>query len=172
MNERMIGNPAPRFEMKAVLPSRDFGTVSLEENMRKGRWTVLIFYPLDFALSSPAELTAFSDRHVEFAELNASMIGVSTDTIHTHLAWVGLSRSNNGPGGLSFPLASDRKLSVSREYGMLIEEEGITLRGLFIISPDGRLRYQAAFREDIGRDVDETLRMLQGLQAGGRLAAN
>lgn len=172
MIKRLIGNPAPRFEMKAVLPSREFGTVSLEENIKKLRWTVLIFYPMNFSLSSPAELTAFSDRHVEFAELNAEVIGVSTDTVHAHLAWLGIARKNNGPGGLNFPLASDRKLSVSREYGMLIEEEGITIRGIFIISPDGDLCYQTAFREDIGRDVDETLRVLQGLQMGGRRAAN
>lgn len=172
MVERMIGNPAPRFVMKAVLPSREFGTVSLEENMEKGRWTVLVFYPMDFSQSSPAELTAFSDRHVEFAELNAEVIGVSTDTVHAHLAWVGLARKNNGLGGLNFPLASDRKLAVSREYGMLIEDEGIALRGLFIISPEGELRYQTAFREDIGRNVDETLRVLQGFQSGGRRAAN
>src|SRR5699024_8446798 len=108
-----------------------------------------------------------SDRYDEFEDLDAEVIGVSTDTIHTHKAWINTSRDDNGLGDLKYPLAADTNHAVAKDYGVLIEEEGIALRGLFIIDPEGELKYQTAFHSDIGRDVDETLRVLQALQAGG-----
>ncbi|MCR4363695.1 biofilm-specific peroxidase AhpA, partial [Bacillus subtilis] len=75
-------------------------------------------------------------------------------------------------GQLKYPLAADTNHEVSREYGVLIEEEGVALRGLFIINPEGELQYQTVFHNNIGRDVDETLRVLQALQTGGLCPAN
>ncbi|WP_336823353.1 peroxiredoxin [Sporosarcina sp. USHLN248] len=167
MIERIIGKEAPKFTMIAVLPDKSFGTVSLEENMNNGKWTVLFFYPLDFATICPSEITTLSDRYEEFEKLNAQLIGASTDTVYTHLAWINTKRKDRGLEQLNFPLASDRNQLVSRRYGVLITEEGITLRALFIISPEGILKYEAVFCDDIGRDVDETLRVLRALQIGG-----
>ncbi|PAQ14487.1 thioredoxin [Bacillaceae bacterium SAOS 7] len=172
MTERMVGRQAPRFEMEAVLANKEFGKVSLEENMKNGKWTVLFFYPMDFTLVCPTEITAFSDRYDEFEDLDAELIGVSTDTIHTHLAWIKTDRKDNGLGDLNYPLAADTNHEVSREYGVLIEERGIALRGLFIINPEGELQYQVVNYNSIGRDVDETLRVLQALQTGERCPAN
>ncbi|WP_102027510.1 peroxiredoxin [Salirhabdus sp. Marseille-P4669] len=172
MKERMVGKHAPRFEMDAVMPDKTFGKVSLEENMKDGKWTVLFFYPMDFTFVCPTEITAISDRYTDFQKFDAEVIGVSTDSVHTHLAWINTARQDNGIGDLEYPLASDTNHIVSREYGVLIEEEGIALRGLFIINPKGELQYQTVFHNNIGRDVDEVLRVLQALQTGELCPAN
>jgi peroxiredoxin (alkyl hydroperoxide reductase subunit C) len=172
MPERMVGKQAPRFEMDAVLANKEFGKVSLEENMKNDKWTVLFFYPMDFTFVCPTEITALSDRHEEFDDLDAVVIGASTDTIHTHLAWIKTDRKENGLGDLNYALAADTNHVVARDYGVLIEEEGIALRGLFIISPEGELMYSVVNHNNIGRDVDETLRVLQALQTGGLCPAN
>lgn len=172
MVERMVGTQAPRFEMEAVMKDKSFGKVSLEENMKNDKWTVLFFYPMDFTFVCPTEITAMSDRYDEFEDLDAEVIGVSTDTIHTHKAWINTDRKDNGLGELNYPLAADTNHEVARNYGVLIEEEGIALRGLFIVNPEGEMQYQTVFHNNIGRDVDETLRVLQALQTGGLCPAN
>ncbi|WP_243293044.1 peroxiredoxin [Bacillus sp. FJAT-47783] len=172
MAERMVAKQAPRFEMDAVLPNKEFGKVSLEEIMKQGKWTVLFFYPMDFTFVCPTEIIALSDRYDEFEDLDAEIVGVSTDTIHTHLAWINTDRNENGLGQLKYPLAADTNHVVSRDYGVLIEEEGIALRGLFIINPEGELMYQVVHHNNIGREVDEVLRVLQALQTGGLCPAN
>ncbi|MCF6136923.1 peroxiredoxin [Pseudalkalibacillus berkeleyi] len=172
MAERMVAKQAPRFEMDAVLPNKEFGKVSLEENMKNDKWTVLFFYPMDFTFVCPTEITALSDRSDEFEDLDAEVIGVSTDTVHTHLAWINTNRDDNGLGQLKYSLAADTNHKVSEDYGVLIEEEGVALRGLFIISPEGELMYSVVNHNNIGRDVDETLRVLQALQTGGLCPAN
>ncbi|MFJ7731973.1 peroxiredoxin [Lysinibacillus pakistanensis] len=172
MAERMVGKQAPDFTMEAVLPDKSFGKVSLEDIKAQDKWTVLFFYPMDFTFVCPTEITAMSDRYDEFEDLDAEVIGVSTDTIHTHLAWINTDRTQNGLGELKYPLAADTNHQISKEYGVLIEEEGIALRGLFIINPEGELKYQTVFDNNIGRDVDETLRVLQALQTGGLCPAN
>ncbi len=170
--ERMVGKQAPDFTLDAVMENKTFGKVSLAENMKNDKWTILFFYPMDFTFVCPTEILAFSERVGEFADLDASVIGVSTDTIHTHLAWINASLEDNGLGQLNFPLAADTNHNLSRDYGVLIEEEGIALRGLFIVNPEGELMYSTVFHNNVGRDVDETLRVLQALQTGGLCPAN
>lgn len=172
MAERLVANQAPDFTLEAVLPDKSFGKVSLAENLKNDKWTVLFFYPMDFTFVCPTEITALSDRYDEFEDLDAEVIGVSTDTIHTHLAWINTDRTKNGLGDLKYPLAADHNQKVARDYGVLIEEEGVALRGLFIINPEGELQYQVVNHNNIGRDVDETLRVLQALQTGGLCPAN
>lgn len=171
MTQRLVGLPAPHFEMETALGNgKDFGKASLSDY--KGKWLVLFFYPLDFTFVCPTEITALSDRAEEFTELDAEILGVSTDSKFSHRAWINTPRDANGLGELNFPLAADLTHSVSRDYGVLLEEQGIALRGLFIISPEGELKYQVVHHNDIGRSVDETLRVLQALQAGGLCPAN
>ena len=172
MVERMVGTQAPRFEMDAVMPNKKFGKVSLEKIMKDDKWTVLFFYPMDFTFVCPTEITAMSDRYGEFEDLDAEVIGVSTDTIHTHKAWINTDRGDNGLGELAYPLAADTSHKVATDYGVLIADEGVALRGLFIINQEGELQYQTVFDNNIGRDVDETLRVLQALQTGGLCPAN
>src|SRR6478752_3328279 len=171
MASRLVGLPAPAFELEST---KNIETLDEKVSLAdyEGRWLVLFFYPLDFTFVCPTEITALSDRYEEFTDLDAEVIGVSTDTIHTHLAWINTDRKDNGLGDLKYPLAADTNHVVSREYGVLIEEEGVALRGLYIISPEGELQYSVVNHNNIGRDVDETLRVLQALQTGGLCPAN
>lgn len=159
--ERLVGKKAPDFTMNMVKgDGSDFARVSLEEY--KGKWLVMFFYPLDFTFVCPTEITAYSKRYEEFKKAGADVLGVSVDSEHSHKAWI-----NGDLGKLNFPLASDMTKSVSRDYGVLLEEEGIALRGLFIVDPDGNLKYSVVHDLNVGRSVDETLRVLKALQTGG-----
>jgi len=171
MAQRLVGLPAPDFEMETALGNgKDFGKVSLKDY--QGKWLVLFFYPLDFTFVCPTEITALSDRYEEFHQRNCDIIGVSTDSKYSHRAWINTPRDAGGLGSIRYPLGSDNTHKVSRDYGVLIEESGVALRGLFIIDPNGELKYQVVHHNDIGRSVDETLRVLQALQAGGQCPAN
>ena len=117
-------------------------------------------------------MTAFSDRYKEFADLDAEVLGVSTDTVFVHRAWINTPRDRNGVGELNFPLASDSTHQVARDYGVLVESEGLATRGLFIIDPNGILQYAVIHNLNVGRSVDETLRVLEALQTGGLCPAN
>jgi peroxiredoxin (alkyl hydroperoxide reductase subunit C) len=171
MAERLVGKQAPGFSMETALGNGiDFGNTSLSDY--KGKWLVLFFYPLDFTFVCPTEITALSDAASEFKKLNTEVLGVSTDSKFSHRAWINTPKDSDGLGKLNFPLAADLTHSVSRDYGVLIEEEGIALRGLFIINPEGELKYQVVNHNDVGRSVNETLRVLQALQSGGLCAMN
>lgn len=171
MAQRLIGLPAPDFTMKTALGNgQEFGQASLSDY--KGKWLVLFFYPLDFTFVCPTEIIALSDAVEDFNDLEAEVLGVSTDSIHSHKAWINTPRDKNGLGGLNYPLASDNLQTVAKAYGVLDENEGIAFRGLFIIDPEGVLKYQVVTDLNVGRSVDETLRVLQALQSGGLCAAN
>ena len=164
--ERMVGKRAPYFEMNTVDgEGKSFGKVTLDDY--KGKWLVMFFYPLDFTFVCPTEIKGYNVKMEEFTKLNAEILGVSTDSEHSHKAWINLAHEQGGLGKLEFPLASDMTQRVAKEYGVLIEEEGIALRGLFIIDPEGVLRYSVIHDLNVGRSVDETLRVLQGLRSGG-----
>jgi peroxiredoxin (alkyl hydroperoxide reductase subunit C) len=169
--KRLVGLPAPDFEMEST---KNLETLAEKVKLSdyRGKWLVLFFYPLDFTFVCPTEITALSDRYEEFADLDCEILGVSTDSKYSHRAWIRTPRSENGLGDIKFPLGADTTHKVSRDYGVLIEEEGIALRGLFIIDPEGIVRYQVVTDLNVGRSVDETLRVLQALQAGGLCPAN
>jgi peroxiredoxin 2/4 len=166
-----VGTKAPDFEMPSTKNLQ-----KLNQNVKlsdyTGRWLVLLFYPLDFTFVCPTELTTFSDRYDAFEAIGADVIGVSVDSVYSHRAWIQTPRDANGVAGLCYPLASDITKSVSRDYGVLIEESGVALRGLFVIDPDGTLRYQVVHDLSIGRSAEETLRVIQALQTGGLCKAD
>jgi peroxiredoxin (alkyl hydroperoxide reductase subunit C) len=166
-----VGQPAPDFNMPSTKNME-----TLAENLAlsdyAGKWLVLLFYPLDFTFVCPTELTAFSDRLEELQGIGAEVIGVSTDSVHSHRAWIKTPREQNGVAGLQYPLASDVGGKLARQYNILVEDEGIALRGLYIINPEGVLQYAVVHDLNIGRSVDETLRVLQGLQTGGLCSAD
>lgn len=155
-----VGQPAPDFIMEAVMPDGSFKEVKLSDY--KGKWLVIFFYPLDFTFVCPTEITGFSKRYAEFKEAGAEIIGVSVDSKHSHLAWI-----NSSLGKVTFPLASDIARNVSRSYNVLLEDLGYTLRGAFIIDPKGVLRWMIQHDNNVGRSVEETLRVLKALQTGG-----
>lgn len=166
-----VGQPAPDFTMKTTADLEGLtSTASLSDYA--GKWLVLFFYPLDFTFVCPTEITGISDRLAEFKALNAEVLGVSTDSVFSHRAWIRTPRSENGIEGLQYPLAADMTQSVARNYGVLLENDGIALRGLFIVDPQGVLQYATIHNLNVGRNVDETLRVLEGLQTGGRCPLN
>jgi alkyl hydroperoxide reductase subunit AhpC len=127
----------------------------------RGRWVVLFFYPLDFTFVCPTELIAFGDRAGEFAELGAAVIAASVDSAYAHLAWWQMPRERGGIEGIEIPIVADLTKQVARDYGVLLEDEGVALRGLFVIDPEGIVRHVTVNDLPIGRSVDETLRVLQ-----------
>lgn len=166
-----VGKPAPDFDMASTADLERLTSRARLSDYR-GKWLVLFFYPLDFTFVCPTEINALSDRYEEFLELGADVLGVSTDSVYSHRAWINTPRERNGIAGLKYPLASDITKQVSRDYGVLIEEEGVALRGLFIIDPEGILQYAVINSLNIGRSVDETLRVLEALQTGGLCPAD
>ncbi|MDQ3746568.1 MAG: peroxiredoxin [Acidobacteriota bacterium] len=166
MAEAKVGQAAPSFDMPSTK-----NVEKLNENVKlsdyRGKWLVLLFYPLDFTFVCPTELTTFSDRYEDFLGIGADVIGVSTDSVHSHRAWLKTPRDKGGVEGLKYPLASDITKQVARDYGVLIEDKGIALRGLFVIDPEGVLRYAVVHDLNVGRSAEETLRVIQALQTGG-----
>ena len=153
-----VGQKAPDFKAEAVV-GKGFKEVSLSDY--KGKYVVLFFYPLDFTFVCPTEITAFSDKAAEFEKNNAQIIGASVDSKFSHLAWVDQPRSEGGLGDINFPLVADLTKEISRNYNVLIEEVGISLRGVFIIDPNGVLKVQMVNNNSVGRNVDEVLRLVQ-----------
>jgi peroxiredoxin (alkyl hydroperoxide reductase subunit C) len=156
-----VGQLAPDFEAVAVF-DQEFAKVKLSDYLNK-KYVVLFFYPLDFTFVCPTEITAFSDNFDKFAELNTEILGVSVDSEFSHLAWLQTERDAGGLGDLRYPLVSDLKKEISASYNVLTDE-GMALRGLFIIDKEGVIQHATINNLAFGRSVDETLRVLQAIQ--------
>ena len=156
----LVGNPAPDFSAQAVF---DQEFVDLTLSQYRGKYVILFFYPLDFTFVCPTEITAFSDRHSEFKAINTEILGVSVDSQFSHLAWIQTPRNEGGLGDLEYPLVSDLKRELSMAYNVL-SDEGVALRGLFIIDKEGVIQHATINNLAFGRNVDETLRTLQAIQ--------
>ena len=130
---------------------------------------MLFFYPFDFSYVCPTELIAFSEAMPQFDELKAKVLGVSTDSHFTHLAWVNTPRDDGGLGTINYPLLADISKEMSRNYNVLVENPedamfGAALRGMFIIDGEGKLRSTQINDDAVGRSVDETLRLIKAFQ--------
>nr|ARO91115.1 2-cys peroxiredoxin [Flintiella sanguinaria] len=156
-----VGQKAPDFKAVAVY-DQEFIDIKLSDYL--GKYVILFFYPLDFTFVCPTEITAFSDQYFKFKELNTEILGVSIDSKYAHLAWLQTDRKDGGLGDLNYPLVSDIKRSISESFNVLKEDEGVALRGLFIIDREGIIQYSTINNLSFGRSVDETLRILQALQ--------
>lgn len=159
-----VGKPAPEFKLEGVIgtePGKEFTTLALKDF--RDKWLVLFFYPADFTLVCPTEIKGFNDSLDSFRRLNAEVVAVSTDSKWSHLAWI----KRGDLGKLSYPLLADFNKETARAYGVLDAEKGVALRGLFIIDPKGILQYQVIHNQDVGRSVEETIRVLEALQSGG-----
>jgi peroxiredoxin (alkyl hydroperoxide reductase subunit C) len=156
----LVQRPAPAFKAEALI-GEEFKTLTLTDF--KGKWVCLFFYPLDFTFVCPTEITAFDTAYKSFKEVGCEIIGASVDSKFSHLAWAKTSRKEGGIGKLQFPLLADITKTIGRDYGVLLDE-GVTLRGLFLINPEGNIQYQLVHDLGIGRNVDEVLRVLKALQ--------
>jgi len=161
VTKAMISKPAPDFSGTAVI-NGDFTEIKLSDY--RGKYLVFFFYPLDFTFVCPTEILAFNDRVSEFRKIGAEVVACSVDSHFTHLAWIKTPRKEGGLGKMQIPLVSDLTKEISRNYGVLLEDQGITLRGLFIIDDKGVLRQITMNDLPVGRSVDETLRLVQAFQ--------
>ncbi|KAI8613558.1 thioredoxin peroxidase [Chytriomyces sp. MP71] len=156
--------PAPSFSGPAVVDN-EFKNISLDDY--KGKWVVLFFYPLDFTFVCPTEIIEFSEKAEHFKKLGAEVIGCSVDSKYSHLAWIQQPRKTGGLGEMKIPLLSDITKQISSDYGVLIEQGGdigLSLRGTFLIDPKGIVRHITINDLPVGRNVDETLRLLEAFQ--------
>lgn len=156
-----VGELAPAFEAVAVF-NEEFDKVILSDYLHK-KYVVLFFYPFNFTFVCPTEIIAFSDNFDKFAALNAEVLGVSVDSKYSHLAWLQTEREAGGLGHLNYPLLSDLKKEISSAYNVL-SDQGMALRGLFIIDMEGIIQYATINNLEFGRSIDETLRVLQAIQ--------
>ena len=158
----LVGRNAPDFTAKAVEKDQIIENFKLSDY--KGQYVILFFYPLDFTFVCPTELHAFSDRLSEFKKRNAKIIGLSTDSHFSHLAWLNTPKSKGGIQGVEYPIVSDINKTISMDYGVLVEGAGIAYRGLFLLDKDHVVRHQVVNDLPLGRNVSETLRMVDALQ--------
>ncbi|ORY59887.1 peroxiredoxin [Leucosporidium creatinivorum] len=157
-----VQQPAPNFEA-TVVTDGFFETVKLEQF--QGKWLVLFFYPMDWTFVCPTEILAFNAKLDEFAALNTEVLAVSCDSEYSHLAWANTARQDGGLGpDLKLKLVADKNQKIARDYGVLLEDAGVALRGLFLIDPKGTLRQITINDLPVGRSVEETIRLVKAFQ--------
>lgn len=159
-----IGEAAPQFKTDAYVAG-EFKTISSADY--KGKWTVLFFYPLDFTFVCPTEIRAFAEQEKEFKDAGASILACSVDSKFSHKAWFEKDLKE-----VKFPVLADMTKTISRSFDVLNEEKGIANRGVFIIDPEGIVKYACVTDLSVGRSTDEVLRALKASQSGSLCPAN
>jgi len=160
MSSSMVLQKTPEFKMDAYdAKTGHFTTVSSEDY--KGKWHVVCFYPADFTFVCPTEIAAMNAKYDEFTELGVEILAVSTDTKFSHKRFV---ETEPLLEGLKLTIGADPKGDVTRAFGVMIEDEGIALRGRFLINPDGVCVAQEVQAPMVGRNVNEFLRQVRAWQ--------
>ncbi len=159
----MVSKTAPVFEATAVMPDNSFNENFKLEDYR-GKHVVLFFWPLDFTFVCPTEILEFNNQLSEFEKRGVQVVGVSTDSHFSHLAWKNQDVKIGGIGDIRYPLVSDFAKTISRDYGVLLEDEGVALRGSFLIDREGVLQHAVINNLPLGRNIHEMIRMVDALQ--------
>ena len=157
-----IGKSAPNFEAKVVMPDN---SIVAEFNLKKylkGHKGIVFFYPLDFTFVCPSEIIAFNNRLGEFSVRNTKIVAISVDSHFSHHAWKAMPVNKGGIGNIQFPLVSDLKKEISTAYNVL-NEDGISYRATFLIDEQFNIRHYLINDLPLGRNVDETIRMIDAL---------
>lgn len=157
----LVNKPAPDFTAQAV-EKGEIKDIRLSDY--KGHPILFFFYPLDFTFVCPTELHAFSDSIAEFEKRGVKVIACSVDSVMSHSAWLKTPRGKGGIEDVVYPIVADLTKSISRDYGVLIEEEGVALRGSFLIDKDFIVRMEQVYDKPLGRSVEETLRVIDAWQ--------
>ena len=154
-----LGKSAPAFNLQGI-----FNGVVKNYSLGDyaGKWLVVFFYPKDFTYICPTEIKAFSEHAHDFNDAGAEIIGVSVDSLESHKKWV----ESGELGEVNFPLVSDLGKTMTSDYGIMKDDEGLAFRGTFIIDPQGIVRYMLVSDNDVGRSVTETIRVIKALQMG------
>jgi peroxiredoxin (alkyl hydroperoxide reductase subunit C) len=157
-----VGDKFPSFKQKAVVSlekGKEFREVTDADD--PGRWKVVFFWPKDFTFVCPTEIAAFGRHHRDFLDRDAQLLGVSVDSEYVHLAW---RKSHPDLKDLPFPMLADVKRELSGALGIIHPAEGVAMRATFIVDPQGIIRFVAVTDLDVGRNVDDVLRVLDALQ--------
>ena len=158
----LIAKESPDFTASAVMED-DRVESRFNLSSLRGKYVILFFYPLDFTFVCPSEILAFDEKLKEFKSRDAEVVGVSVDSVYTHLAWKRTPVDQGGIGPIRYPLVSDLKRDIARSYGVLTDDE-VALRGLFLIDRQGIIRHAVLNDLPLGRSVPEALRMLDALR--------
>lgn len=172
----LVGQPAPSFTAKAVQGQNIIENFSLEQFIGE-KYVVLFFYPKDFTFVCPTELHRFQEEIAQFEERGVQVVGCSTDSEFSHLAWLNTPKNQGGIQGVSYPLVADINKTISQDYDVLagdvfideddnvsIEGELVAYRGLFLIDKAGNVRHQVVNDMPLGRSINECLRVIDALQ--------
>jgi alkyl hydroperoxide reductase subunit AhpC len=159
MSSLKVGTLAPDFKTVAYIAGQPEKEISLKDYPSK--WVCLFFYPLDFTTVCPTEIKSFAAHEAAFKELGCQIIGASTDSWHSHKAWYERDLKD-----VKYPILADTNHSVSRDYGVLMEDKGIALRGTFLIDSKGTLQWMTVNALGVGRSVEEVVRTLSALKTG------
>lgn len=155
-----VGKKAPDIACEAVVQglTKHFNLSSITN-----KYKLLFFYPLDFTFVCPTELHALQDRLEDFNKRNVDVLAISVDSVYSHQAWLDVPRNKGGIAGVSFPLLGDITKNIARSYGVLNEELGVALRGVFLLDKDNIVQYAAVNNLALGRNVNELLRLVDAL---------
>eukprot|EP00178_Gracilaria_changii_P001859 TRINITY_DN12630_c0_g3_i1.p1 TRINITY_DN12630_c0_g3~~TRINITY_DN12630_c0_g3_i1.p1 ORF type:complete len:209 (-),score=29.07 TRINITY_DN12630_c0_g3_i1:98-700(-) len=157
-----IQQPAPAFKATAVVNGCEFKEIQLSDY--KGKYVVLFFYPLDFTFVCPTEIIAFSEAAEEFRKINCEVIACSVDSQYSHFNWIQTPRKKGGLGEMKIPVIADLNKQIARDYGVLLENAGVAIRGLFIIDDKQVIRQMTLNDLPVGRNVEEVLRLVNAFQ--------
>ncbi|ACF14712.1 alkyl hydroperoxide reductase/ Thiol specific antioxidant/ Mal allergen [Chloroherpeton thalassium ATCC 35110] len=159
-----VGQKFPDFKLEACVSlehGKEFKHISLEEYLKTGKWLLIFFWPKDFTFVCPTEIKSFNDAYGEFRDRDTELLGASTDTAFVHLAW----RTHHADlKELKFPMLADAGKKLSGELGILTTEDQVALRATYIIDPEGMVRWVNINDLNVGRNIEETLRVLDALQ--------
>ena len=157
-----VGDKFPSFDLNAVVdidPAKAFERITDQSN--KGKWKIVFFWPKDFTFVCPTEIAAFGKLNREFADRDAVVYGVSTDSEFVHLAW---RKDKEELRALPFPMLSDIKRELSTALGILDPEAGVAQRATYVVDPEGVIRFVYVTDLNVGRSPEEVVRVLDALQ--------
>jgi len=160
-----VGQLAPDFENLQSYHAGEYKKVSLHDY--KGKWLVLFFYPRDFTFICPTEIEEFGKHYEDFKKIGCEVLGASTDSEYVHKAWY---ETDDRLKGVTYPIIADTTQELADMYAVL-DVDGSAQRGTFVIDPEGKLCYMLVSADSVGRNIPETLRVVEALQTGERCPA-
>lgn len=159
-----IGQKFPAFKKQVVVSlekGKEFSTLTQEHHIEEDQWMVMFWWPKDFTFVCPTEIAAFNDSFDDFRDRDTFLVGASTDSEFVHLAW---RKNHEDLKNLKFPMLADTSKSLAGELGILEAEEKIAYRATFIVDPHGIIRWVSMYDLNVGRNVEEVIRVLDALQ--------
>lgn len=165
-----VGQKFPAFNLKATV-STDINDAfaDITNTTYKGKWLVVFFWPKDFTFVCPTEISAFGEANDQFKSRHTQILGASIDSEFVHLAW---RQNHRDLKNLPFPMLADIKRELSNDLGIIDPEEGVSQRATYIVDPEGIIRFVSVTDLNVGRNVEEVIRVLDALQNGGLCPCN